>query len=134
VNMYCDVEAVRAVGSTINTVNGRPQRARLTSAPTVERDLQKRPSAQRFPGFADTEEVTGSNPVAPTPYLSWSERRRSPIGGALVVPGRGWGHAGATAPSPGQPDDGACGYRLGTAVERVQAVAECGVDLGYRWP
>ena len=35
-------------------------------ASTVRRDLGERLLAQRFLGFADTEEVTGSNPVAPT--------------------------------------------------------------------
>ena len=36
------------------------------SASTVGCDLGERRLAQRFPGFADTEEVTGSIPVAPT--------------------------------------------------------------------
>ena len=36
---------------------------------TVGGDLGERLLAQRFPGFADTEEVTGSNPVAPTIVL-----------------------------------------------------------------
>ena len=38
----------------------------VTSGLTVGRDLRERPSAQRFPVVFDTEEVTGSNPVAPT--------------------------------------------------------------------
>ena len=41
-------------------------RERFPSASTVRRDLGERLLAQRFLGFADTEEVTGSNPVAPT--------------------------------------------------------------------
>jgi hypothetical protein len=38
----------------------------ITSPSTGEGDLQERPAAQRFPLFADAEEITGSNPVAPT--------------------------------------------------------------------
>src|SRR5215207_3448468 len=39
---------------------------RFPSGSTVGGDLGERRGAQRFPVFADTEEVTGSNPVAPT--------------------------------------------------------------------
>jgi len=41
-------------------------RERFPFASTVGADLGKRRVAQRFPVFSDTEEVTGSNPVAPT--------------------------------------------------------------------
>ena len=41
-------------------------RERFPWASTVGGDLGERLLAQRFPVFADTEEVTGSNPVAPT--------------------------------------------------------------------
>jgi hypothetical protein len=41
-------------------------RERFPSASTVGPDLGERRVAQRFPVFADTEGVTGSNPVAPT--------------------------------------------------------------------
>jgi hypothetical protein len=56
----------------------------------------RRTGSQSLVG-SDTEEVTGSNPVAPTTYHRWSERRPLPRGGALVVPGGTWGHTGATA-------------------------------------
>jgi hypothetical protein len=39
---------------------------RFPCASTVGGDLGERLLAQRFPVFADTEGVTGSNPVAPT--------------------------------------------------------------------
>jgi hypothetical protein len=39
---------------------------RFPSGSTVGGDLRERLLAQRFPVFAVTEEVTGSNPVAPT--------------------------------------------------------------------
>jgi len=39
---------------------------RFPGASAVEGDLGERRLAQRFRGFADTEEVTGSTPVAPT--------------------------------------------------------------------
>jgi hypothetical protein len=38
---------------------------RFPCVPTVGADLGERRVAQRFPVFADTEEITGSNPVAP---------------------------------------------------------------------
>jgi hypothetical protein len=41
-------------------------RRALNFTSTVGGDLGERRVAQRFPVFADTEEVTGSNPVAPT--------------------------------------------------------------------
>jgi len=41
-------------------------RERFPSGSTVAGDLGERLQAQRFPVFCDTEEVTGSNPVAPT--------------------------------------------------------------------
>jgi hypothetical protein len=41
-------------------------RERFPSVSTVGGDLGERRLAQRFPVFADTEGVTGSNPVAPT--------------------------------------------------------------------
>jgi hypothetical protein len=41
-------------------------RERFPSASTVGPDLGERRVAQRFPVFADTEGVTGSNPVALT--------------------------------------------------------------------
>jgi hypothetical protein len=63
-----------------------------------------------------TEEVRGSNPLTSTPHTSRSERRRSDIGGALVVPGAARGHAGATPGPPTQPDNGAPGRRLDGAV------------------
>jgi hypothetical protein len=83
---------------------------------------------RRLVGF-DTEEVTGSKPVAPTRHRCRSERRRSVIGGALVVPRVAWGHAGATAGPPRQPHHRARWYRLGSAVEHVQAVAQSGISL-----
>src|SRR4029453_18606452 len=79
--------------------------------------------------WPDTEEVTGSNPVAPTNKNHRSERRPSSIGGALVVPRVAWGHTGATAGPPRQPNDRARGRWLDGAVERVQAVAERAVGL-----
>src|SRR5215211_8781086 len=78
---------------------------------------------------SDTEEVTGSNPVAPTTQHCSSERRRSIIGGALIVPGGAWGHAGATAGPPRQPHNRAGRRWPGGAVERIQAVAERRVGL-----
>ena len=44
----------------------RTSRERFPSASTVGGDLGERRLVQRVPVFADTEEVTGSNPVAPT--------------------------------------------------------------------
>jgi hypothetical protein len=44
----------------------RTSRKRFPCASTVRPDLGERRVAQRFPPFADTEGVTGSNPVAPT--------------------------------------------------------------------
>src|SRR5215218_10157205 len=76
-----------------------------------------------------TEEARGSNPLTSTPTTRRSERRRSHIGGALVVPRTAWGHTGATAGLPVQPNDGALGGRLGGAVERVQAVTERRIGL-----
>jgi hypothetical protein len=58
-----------------------------------------------------------------------SERRRATIGGALVVPGAAWGHTGATAGLPAQPNYGGLGSWTGGTVEHVQAVMECGVGL-----
>jgi hypothetical protein len=51
------------------SLTGR-QESVFPSASTVRGDLGERLLAQRFPGFADTEEVTGSNPVAPTIILA----------------------------------------------------------------
>jgi hypothetical protein len=47
-------------------------REHLTSPLTVGGDLGERRLAQRFPVVADTEEVTGSNPVTPTNELPTS--------------------------------------------------------------
>src|SRR5215211_8421877 len=61
-------------------------RERFPTASTVGGDLGERRLAQRFPVFADTEEVTGSNPVAPTtPHLSRDFADR-------LVPPRGADH------------------------------------------
>src|SRR4030095_15116444 len=71
-----------------------------------DRGSRARSSAgERFP---DTEEVTGSNPVAPTTQKRRSGRRRSAIGGTLVVPGRAQVTLPATAgrPSGRRPTDG----------------------------
>jgi hypothetical protein len=55
----------------------------------------------------------GFKPLTSTPTTSRSERRRATIGGALVVPGAAWGHTGATAGLPAQPNDRALGSRTG---------------------
>src|SRR4030095_12985780 len=82
-----------------------------------------------YPQLARTEEVRGSNPLTSTPYNCRSGRRPLPRGGALVVPGTAWGHTGATAGLPTQPNHGRLGGRPGGAVERIQAVAEGGIGL-----
>jgi hypothetical protein len=66
---------------------------------------------------------------SPPPQHCRSERRRATIGGALVVPGAAWGHTGATAGLPAQPNDGGLGSWTGGTLEHVQAVMECGVGL-----
>jgi hypothetical protein len=71
----------------------------------------------------------GFKSLASTPQPSRSERRRSIIGGALVVPRAAWGHTWATPGPPRQPNHGAIRCRLGVAVERVQTVAERSVGL-----
>ena len=54
---------------------------RFPSASTVGADLGERLLAQRFPPFADTVGVTGSNPVAPTT----SNRRSGRIPGSGLL-------------------------------------------------
>jgi hypothetical protein len=60
-------------------------------ASTVGGDLGKRLLAQRFPGFADTEGVTGSNPVAPTiDALTSGNAGQSAVRGRFGGPCPGW--------------------------------------------
>jgi hypothetical protein len=61
-------------------------RERFPSASTVGPELGERRLAQRFPGFADTEGVTGSNPVASTTVLAGQRRYQRLAGSAPHTP------------------------------------------------
>ena len=113
----CSVDQTRATLSTAREANCNPAGQSIAGQWKNSRSIPR------------TEEARGSNPLTSTPHTSSSERRRSHIGGALVVAGGAWGHAGATPGPLGQVNDGACRRRLGAAVERVQAVTQGTVGL-----
>ena len=67
----------------------RQKRAFPPSASTSKLTWGERRVAQRFPGFADTEGVTGPNPVAPTTVLAGQRAISAKRTALLTYRGRG---------------------------------------------
>jgi hypothetical protein len=121
----CIVGATDAAPDIIAT--GRredePPRERITSACTVGGDLGNGDPHSASPPFADTEEVTGSNPVAPATVLAGQSAVSYRRVALIAFCGRA-----AVAELLRELDDYSVGRPHGR-MQRLQAITERGVGL-----
>jgi hypothetical protein len=93
-----------ALGRALNWT----RREHLTSAPTVERDLRKRPSAQRFPGGLLTRKRSQVQTLSRPPLFSLVSAPSAPADSAPDIPRPRCGRSllPAEPGGPPEPDDG----------------------------